>query len=49
MPGDVVLLELVLHEAAGDPQHFCRVGLNEVGTHEGTLDEGSLDTVESVS
>ena len=48
MPGDIVLLELVLHETAGNPQQFCRMGLNEIRTDKGAFDEGGFDTVQRV-
>ena len=48
MPRDVVLLEFVLHEAAGDAEKLRRVSLDEVGSHESALDEGGLDAVKRV-
>ena len=48
MPGNVVLLELVLHETARDAEQFSRMSLNEIGTNKSAFDEGRLDAVERI-
>ena len=45
---DVVLFQLVLHEAAGNAEQFGGVGLHEVGAHERALDERRLNLVQRV-
>ena len=48
MSGNVVLFQLVLHEAAGYAEQFCGMCLHEVGAHESPLDERGLYLVQSV-
>lgn len=48
VPRDVVFLQLVLHEAAGNAEQFGRMRLNEVGAYEGALDERGFNLVQRV-
>ena len=48
VPRDVVLFQLVLHEAAGNTEQLGGMGLHEVGAHERALDERRLNLVQRV-